>query len=103
MSDKTLDSMSDGDIIEFEGDDGSVEQYEFLDLIEYQGADYVLLYPHSDNIENLDSVHIFEVIEELDSEYDSYAGVADQKIVDAVYDIFKEKHKDDPDIDFFTE
>lgn len=100
-NDKTLEEMEDGDIIEFGCDDGTTEQYEYLDTVSYNNTDYVLLYPHSDNIENPDSVHIFEIIEEIDSEYDTYAGVADQDIVDAVYDLFKEKHRDDPDIDFF--
>jgi len=99
--DKTIEEMQDGDIIEFGCEDGSVEQYEYLDTINYNGADYVLLYPHSDNIENPESVHIFEIIEVLDADYDEYAGVADQAVVDAVYGLFMEKHKDDPDIDFF--
>ena len=40
-------------------------------------------------------VHILEVVEELDSDYDTYVGIDDQELVDKIYALFMEKHKDD--------
>ena len=39
--------------------------------------------------------HIFEVVEELDSETDTYLGLDDQTLIDAVYARFLELHKDE--------
>jgi len=42
-----------------------------------------------------DSVYIFEVIEEIDSDTDTYVGIESQELVDEIYAVFMEKHKDD--------
>lgn len=81
-------------IFEFVDDEGNVEKFEILDFIEFEGNDYAVLLPVTDNEEDL-QVHIFEVIEELDSDYDTYVGIDDQELVDKVYAVFMEKHKED--------
>lgn len=81
-------------IFEFTDDEGNVEKFEILDFIEFEGTDYAVLLPVTDNEEEL-MVHILEVVEELDSEYDTYVGIDDQDLVDKVYAVFMEKHKDD--------
>lgn len=81
-------------IFEFVDDEGNVEKFEVLDFIEFEGKDYAVLLPVTDNEEDL-MVHILEVVEELDSEYDTYVGLDDQELVDKVYAEFMEKHKDD--------
>lgn len=80
-------------IFEFVDEDGKVEKFEILDFVEFEGKDYVVLLPVTDNEDEL--VHILEVVEELDSEYDTYIGIDDQELVDKVYAVFMEKHKDD--------
>ncbi len=80
-------------IFEFVDEDGNVEKFEILDFVEFEGKDYVVLIPVTDNEDEL--VHILEVVEELDSEYDTYIGIDDQELVDKVYAVFMEKHKDD--------
>ena len=62
---------------EFVDDEGNVEKFEILDFIEFEGTDYAVLLPVTDNEEDL-MVHILEVVEELDSEYDTYVGIDDQ-------------------------
>ncbi len=81
-------------IFEFVDDEGNVEKFEILDFVEFEGTDYAVLLPVTDNEEEL-MVHILEVVEELDSEYDTYVGIDDQDLVDKVYAVFMEKHKDD--------
>ncbi|MBQ3537678.1 MAG: DUF1292 domain-containing protein [Clostridia bacterium] len=94
MSNKNNTPEEEIQIFEFVDDEGNVEKFEILDFIEFEGTDYAVLLPVTDNEEDL-MVHILEVVEELDSEYDTYVGIDDQELVDKVYAVFMEKHKDD--------
>ncbi len=85
--------LEETNIFEFVDEDGKVEKFEVLDFVEFEGKDYVVLLPVTDNEDEL--VHILEVVEELDSDYDTYLGIDDQELVDKVYAVFMEKHKDD--------
>ncbi len=80
-------------VFEFVDEDGNVEKFEILDFVEFEGKDYVVLLPVTDDEDAL--VHILEVVEELDSEYDTYLGIDDQELVDKIYAVFMENHKDD--------
>ena len=74
-------------IFEFVDEEGNVEKFEVLDFVEFEGNDYVVLLPVTDNEEDL-MVHILEVVEELDSDYDTYLGIDDQDLVDKIYAVF---------------
>ena len=39
--------------------------------------------------------HILEVIEELDSEYDTYVGLEDSELIDRVWQKFMEENKEE--------
>ena len=92
---KPLDETGEGEILEFEDENGNIEKYEFLDMIPYNGADYAVLLPVTANEDEAVNVYIFEVVEELDSDTDTYLGLDDQQLIDEVYAVFMEKHKDD--------
>ncbi|MBQ9946500.1 MAG: DUF1292 domain-containing protein [Clostridia bacterium] len=81
-------------IFEFQDEDGNVEKFEFLDIMEFEGKEYAVLLPVTDDEDAL-MVHILEIVEELDSEYDTYIGIDDQELVDKIYAAFMEKHKED--------
>ncbi len=83
------------EIFEFVDDEGNIEKFEILDFIEFEGKDYAVLLPVTENEDEDVQVHILEVVEELDSEYDTYIGIEDQETVDKVYAVFMEKHKED--------
>ena len=78
------------EFFEFVDEEGNVEKFEILGYIEFEGTDYVALLPENDDTQ----VHILEVVEELDSEYDTYVGIDDQDLVDKVYAKFMEENKD---------
>lgn len=84
------------EIIALTDEEGNVENFEVLDEIEFEGSDYVVLYPHSEdeNDEGDGYVVILEVIEELDSDEDTYAGIDDQELVDKIYAVFMDRNKD---------
>jgi uncharacterized protein YrzB (UPF0473 family) len=80
-------------IVVLNDESGNEVKFEFLDLIEYQQKEYVVLYP-CDNNEDAGEVVILE-IEDTDSEQESYVSVENENILYAVFDIFKEKFKDE--------
>lgn len=78
------------EFFEFIDEEGNVEKFEILGFVEFEGNDYVALLPENDDTQ----VHILEVVEELDSDYDTYLGIDDQALVDKVYAKFMEENKD---------
>ena len=82
-------------IIILNDEDGNEINFEFLDLIEYDGEEYVVLLPISEE-EDSDEVVILKVEDtEEDSEEGSYVSIDDEDILNAVFEIFKEKFKDE--------
>ena len=81
-------------IIVLNDENGDEIEFEFLDLIEYEGEEYVVLLPH-DEEEEADEVVILK-LEDTDSEdEESYVSVDDEEVLQNVFDIFKEKFKDE--------
>ena len=81
-------------IIVLNDENGDEIEFEFLDLIEFEGEEYVVLLPH-DEEEDADEVVILK-LEDTDSEdEESYVSVDDEDTLQAVFDIFKEKFKDE--------
>ena len=78
-------------IIVLNDENGDEVEFEFLDLIEYKGDEYVVLLPLEDDD---DQVVILKV-EPIDEENESYCSVDDDDILMEVFEIFKEKFKDE--------
>ena len=80
-------------IIILNDENGNEVQFEFLDLIEYEQEEYVVLLP----VEEEDSGEVVILkVEETESETeDSYVSVTDEEVLNAVFEIFKEKFKDE--------
>ncbi len=70
-------------------ENGNDATFEYLDVIEYQSKEYLLLMPTDDSGE----IVILE-IEPVDEENENYLSIEDEDILNAVYGIFKEKYKD---------
>ena len=72
-------------------DENGVETtFEYLDCIEYQGKEYLVLIPAE---EDADEIVILE-IEPVDEENENYLAVEDEAILEAVFAIFKDRYKD---------
>ena len=77
-------------ILTLTDENGTETQFEYLDCIEYEGKEYLVLLPAED-----DSAEIVILeIEPVDEENENYLAVEDQAVLDAVYGIFKERFKD---------
>ena len=72
-------------------DENGVEsKFEYLDCIEYQGTEYLVLIP----LEEESAEIVILAIEPVDEENENYLAVEDEAVLDAVYGIFKERYKD---------
>lgn len=71
-------------------ENGQDVEFEYLDSIEYEGKEYLVLMPAD---ELATEIVILEV-EPVDEENENYLSVSDEAILDAVYGIFKERYKD---------
>lgn len=77
-------------ILTLTDENGNDVNFEYLDCIEYEGKEYLFLMPEE---EESNEIVILEV-EPVDEEVENYLAVTDEKILDAVYAIFKEKYQD---------
>ncbi len=81
-------------IMTLKTEDGRNVDFEFLDLIEYEGESYVVLLPADDAEEEADRVVILRIDLSGDSEEESYVRVDSDQTLNAVYRIFKEIFRD---------
>ena len=82
--------QEDESILTLTDENGVETEFEYLDCIEYEGKEYLILLPLDDE-EN--GIVILEV-EPVDEELENYLYVDDTAILDAVYGILKERYKD---------
>ena len=85
-------------IVILNDEEGNEVRFEFLDLVELEDEEYVVLLPIADGGEEEGEVVILKV-EDVDEESDeeSYVSVDDEDTLNRVFEIFKEKFKDDFD------
>ena len=81
-------------VIVLNDEEGKEVKFEFLDLIEYEGEEYVILLP-ADEGEDSEEVVILKVEDTDSDEEESYVSVDDEEVLNAVFDMFKEKFKDE--------
>jgi len=77
-------------ILTLTDENGNDQNFEYLDVIEYQGKEYLILMPADE-----EETHIVILeIEPVDEENENYLSIEDENLLNAVYAIFKEKYKD---------
>ena len=77
-------------ILTLTDENGAEINFEYLDCIEYEGTEYLVLLPED---EEDDEIVILE-IEPVDEENENYLSVQDEAVLEAVFGIFKEKFQD---------
>ena len=83
-------------IIVLNDENGNEVEFEFLDLIEYDSEEYVVLLPVLEDGEEDDGEVVILKVEETESEdEESYVSVDDEEVLTAVFEIFKDKFKDE--------
>ena len=84
-------------IIVLNDENGEEVPFEFLDLIELDGEEYVVLLPVEDEEESEEAgeVVILKVEDTESEEEEPYVSVEDEEILNKVFEMFKEKFKDE--------
>ena len=86
-------------IVILNDEDGNEVRFEFLDLVELEDEEYVVLLPIAEEGEEEEGEVVILKVEDTDEESDeeSYVSVDDDETLNKVFEIFKEKFKDDFD------
>ena len=90
MANEEVLQEEESNILMLTDENGEDVEFEYLDCIEYNGKEYLVLLPAE---EDANQIVILE-IEPVDEENENYVAVEDENTLDAVYDIFKERYKD---------
>ena len=90
MEEKDLIAEEETSFITLTDENGVEAEFEFMECIEYQGKEYIVLLPAD---EESAEVVILEVVP-VDEETEDYISVEDLSILEAVYAIFKDHFKD---------
>ena len=79
-------------IIVLEDDLGNEVEFEYLDVIEYEGVEYLFLIPADE--EDGDDVVILKITS-IDDETESFEGIEDEELLNTLFEMFKDKWKDE--------
>ena len=90
MENKEILQEEEIELLTLTDENGEDVEFEYLDSIDYEGKEYIVLLPAD---ENDNEVLILEV-EPVDEENENYVSVKDEAVLEAVYAIFKDRFKD---------
>lgn len=83
-------------VVILKDEDGKDVKFEFLDLIEYEGENYLLLLPAEEvEDENADEVVILKEDPDTKDNEEAYISVEDEDTLNKIFEIFKEKFKEE--------
>ena len=88
MENEELLQEDESSVLTLTDEHGEDINFEYLDCIEYNGTEYLILMP-----EESEEIVILEV-QPVDEENENYVAVESEQTLDAVYAIFKERYKD---------
>lgn len=77
-------------ILTLTDENGQDVDFEYLDCIEYEGKEYLVLMP----ADEMGTEIVILEVEPVDEENENYLSVQNETVLNAVYGIFKEKYKD---------
>ena len=90
MDEKTVPQEEEVSVLTLTDENGEETEFEYLDCIEYNGVEYLVLIPLAEDADEL----VILKIEPVDEETENYVAVEDEDTLDAVYEIFKARYKD---------
>ena len=77
-------------ILTLTDENGQDVEFEYLDCIDYEGTEYLVLMP----VDEDDNEVVILAVEPVDEETENYLAVEDEAVLEAVFNIFKEKFQD---------
>ena len=85
-----LEMEEEGSILTLTDENGQDTEFEYLDCIEWNGTEYLVLMP----VDEITTEIVILEVEPVDAENENYLSVTDEEVLNTVYGIFKEKYKD---------
>ena len=82
--------MEENSILTLTDESGNKIKFEYLDVIEYRGKEYIYLLP----VESEKAEIVIMEIEPVDEDNENYLPIEDEKTMLKAYDLFKKKYKD---------
>ena len=76
-------------ILSLTDENGEETQFEYMDCVELDGTEYLVLSP----VEDPGQIVILQIVP-VDEENENYISVEDEAVLDQIYAIFKERYKD---------
>lgn len=97
--DENLNGEEMDNIVILNDEEGNEVRFEFLDLVDYENEQYVVLLPMIEDEEEDDGEVVILKLEDTDedAEEESYVSVEDEEVLMRVFEIFKDKFKDEFD------
>ncbi len=98
--DENLEGEDLDNIVILNDEDGNEVKFEFLDIVELDDEQYVVLLPVTEDDEEDEGEVVILKVEDNDdenSDEESYVSVDSEETLNKVFEIFKEKFKDDFD------
>ena len=85
-----LEMEEEASILTLTDENGQDTDFEYLDCIEWNGTEYLVLMP----VDEITTEIVILEVEPVDAENENYLSVTDEEVLNTVYGIFKEKYKD---------
>lgn len=95
LNNEDMQEVYEPEIVLLQDNEGNEVEFELLDVVEYEGEEYIILI---ENNEEAQDVTILK-IESIDDETEEYFGIDDEEILTNVFELFKEKYKDEFDFE----
>ena len=100
MSENENENLNNGEeldnILVLNDEEGNEVEFEFLDLIEYDNEEYVVLLPvEEEETEEPGEVVILKLEDTESEDEESYVSVDDEEVLNKVFEIFKQKFEDE--------
>ena len=83
------DMDNEGALITLTDDEGNEVEFEFLDVVEFEGEEYIVLI---ENDEDADEVVILK-INAIDEDTEEYVSIDDDDLLQSIFEIFKQKYE----------
>lgn len=83
------------EIVTLVDDEGNEVEFELLDVVDYEGEEYVVLIENNEEAQDV----VILKIESVDDETENYIGIDDEELLSNVFETFKEKYKDEFDFE----
>ena len=90
MANEELLNEEEVSILTLTDENGQDVNFEYLDCIDYEGVEYLVLMPEDEEENEV----VILAVEPVDEENENYLAVEDETILNAVFEIFKEKFQD---------